>query len=646
MEDALLIELLRDGRLDAAEQSALADRLRKDPVYRRQLAATRIFDRRIAAVLATPAPTATATRFLHLLRARRPSSVLRTVRAVKNGRGRKSGRHRRSGWLAVAALLMICALIGGMLNRHSLPAWRDEAGHAVAMGSKINAGTRDLVLTAADGSVLRLAPGGRLRLDSERHLQLIAGELTVHATRRPPEHMLRIVCAQALAEVIGTRFTLTVNTDAAGLLVNEGLVRLSAQGRAIEVEAGTMALADAHGLRAMTSLAVPAVHTVGAMRDIAGVVLHVSPLKAPYERRDDLVLPVLQRLGIRHVLDGIDENSQRQWSAFTAAGVRMTLAVPALRNASEAVPWLRAVGPGLEGVTGPADSDVRRDGRFAAPEGWYQGKVFPDATRSLLNDLGRVLAADAVLQEVPLLIPQLFQAENMQRLAPLPPTAGVIMSAMPGYAPPEAALTRLSEQAALLAPGRRLQAVIGWHTHPTGSDFRGRRGVDPRVHAAYCARALATGLRLGLERVIFYELLDEPESASDGEGAFGLCRSDGQDKPAGGALARLLGGNRPGAPRVEVVSPPPRISAAVAVDHVVMATDDGGLVLLIWRPVALAGSDAASITIASEMVLVEASGWREAEYRDLLESGEAKRIATPLVMVPLAGGVTEIRLRR
>lgn len=224
------------GLASAAEEAALAARLRGDPAARRQL----VLHARVGAALARPS-----------LRVR-PAAP-------------RPWWRRPPVWVAAAGLAAALVLL--TVNTRQPAGWRVQAGaegatltHAgvarpACAGDPLEpgdtlAGTATLAL--AGQARLELGDGGALRLDAAQRFTLSAGALTVVVAKRAPGDGLEFAAPHAVATVVGTRFTLTAAPGASGLEVAEGAVRFSTaddRGTAL-VEAGAAAFADAQALTA------------------------------------------------------------------------------------------------------------------------------------------------------------------------------------------------------------------------------------------------------------------------------------------------------------------------------------------------------------------------------------------------------------
>jgi transmembrane sensor len=103
----------------------------------------------------------------------------------------------------------------------------------------------DEMVTArlADGSVVRLAPGSRLRVAGRKGAReaWLDGQAFFAVASGPKPFLVRTRAGDAL--VLGTRFSFRVQEDSLQLVVVEGRVALTASGQKVEVSAGQASFA-------------------------------------------------------------------------------------------------------------------------------------------------------------------------------------------------------------------------------------------------------------------------------------------------------------------------------------------------------------------------------------------------------------------
>jgi transmembrane sensor len=140
----------------------------------------------------------------------------------------------RRSWpvpVAVAALLLAALGLGRL--------WNEVRADTAFAATELITGAEELVTARlGDGSVVRLAPGSRLRItDRKGHREVwLDGQAFFAVASRPEPFLVRTRVGEAL--VLGTRFSVGVREDSLQLMVVEGRVALSASGERVEIAAG------------------------------------------------------------------------------------------------------------------------------------------------------------------------------------------------------------------------------------------------------------------------------------------------------------------------------------------------------------------------------------------------------------------------
>jgi len=163
---------------------------------------------------------------------------------------RKLRARSRVGWVTAAAVLLVGIAVAATVRRTGAA---QPAVHPFGLEEFFTEPTEPATVGLRDGSVVRLAPGSRLRVlrpEDGRSVELtgrayfaIAGDSTKPFTVR----------SQAgTVTVLGTRFDLEASSENLRLIVVEGRVALSSHGVRTVVDAGRMA-------RVVRGSSVPAV---------------------------------------------------------------------------------------------------------------------------------------------------------------------------------------------------------------------------------------------------------------------------------------------------------------------------------------------------------------------------------------------------
>jgi hypothetical protein len=307
--------------------------------------------------------------------------------------------------------------------------------------------------------------------------------------------------------------------------------------------------------------------------DSVGVNVHVTYLDTAYGHIDDW-LARLRELGVRHVRDGIDLGnaaSLPQLRKVAAAGMRLTLITSLDRPADQQLAAARALGPALEAVEAPNETDV------AGPSDWAARlQQFMPSLRA---------AVDAQGPPKPTIVgPSFVHGESWKQVAAVADSWDVTnLHPYPGGQEPFANLDQELARAREQAHARPIMATeTGYHNALRATS--GQPPVSEQAVAAYLPRLLMGYFAAGIERTFLYELADEkPDPGlAQAEQHFGLLRADLTPKPAFVAVRDLLQTVRrsdgPGQQRQL------RVQAPRDVKTLLLERRDGSSVLALWRP--------------------------------------------------------------
>lgn len=264
MTDAMapLIEAYLDGSIDADSAERLATVLREDSAQGRQIREQIAFAGLIGQACDATDADAVQRAVSERIDAQGSASAL--VRAVQQSIGEHVVRQRWQRRVALAAILALLVLGGGIL----MQATRPELGRitaSTAAASVIRDGvdrpaTADFilqpgdVLVAPDAVALTYRHGVRLQVESGRgtvvdhaHFTLEDGQLTAEVPRQPEGTAFIITTPQAEVRVVGTRFSVTADANSSRIDLHEGEVILVRRhdGRSLTLHAGEYAVADA-----------------------------------------------------------------------------------------------------------------------------------------------------------------------------------------------------------------------------------------------------------------------------------------------------------------------------------------------------------------------------------------------------------------
>ena len=354
--------------------------------------------------------------------------------------------------------------------------------------------------------------------------------------------------------------------------------------------------------------------------DSIGVNVHWHDERGAYHRGYDIIKTKLAESGIRHLRDGAVPNAfKRGTDLYNALGVRST--------------FIHSVRTGQHSATHPeyrsplvpakiADSLVELKnaipaGAIAAIEGPNEYDLFHDDRdvdwagnlREYQSELYRIVKADPVLKDVPVVGPSLTSPEACKKVGDLsaamdfgcghfyrsvrfpgsigwggrfdfPPYGGGLYGGMD-----------FNIASARLVCDRKpiWSTETGYATH--------NEGISEAVQVKYVPRLFAEFFRLGIPRTHHYELLDERNDRKNDQANFGLLRYDYSEKPAFTALKGLIrllsdnpwdaAGKRWTAPAFKPGSLDFRLKWATKnVRSVLLQKRDGDFYLLLWQEVA------------------------------------------------------------
>lgn len=267
-DDALLVEGVIAGELDADQQVALRARL-EDPAFVKELAhglilvgalrASRDAAKRDAELQAAvqrllPAPGTESFADRVMQRVQRRSR--RSRRQVPPRRSRRRVRSLPVLPMVGAAILLLAVIGLHALRQASAPEsvdtapvaavepvlWRVLSGDAVVvgpdgdprfddalrLGDELRANSAAVSLRRSDGTRLRIDPGAVVVATDGTSVELLSGRLEAEVTPQR-KHPFSVRAPHATAEVVGTRFAVVAASGVTTVAVDEGKVRVKAR---------------------------------------------------------------------------------------------------------------------------------------------------------------------------------------------------------------------------------------------------------------------------------------------------------------------------------------------------------------------------------------------------------------------------------
>jgi ferric-dicitrate binding protein FerR (iron transport regulator) len=175
-----------------------------------------------------------------------------------------AARRRRGAWIAAAASLLVAAaglfVLGEVPRTQASVAFVEGSAWVQRGGSKSSAAADpalrygDRIGTGPDSrSEFRLRDGSRMtlldRTEAELGERIQLREGTLRCDIRPQSRPLVFQTPNAEATVLGTEFELSTGWKETRLHTTQGHVRLSAEGRSVDVKAGQIGIADGQGVQ-------------------------------------------------------------------------------------------------------------------------------------------------------------------------------------------------------------------------------------------------------------------------------------------------------------------------------------------------------------------------------------------------------------
>lgn len=328
--------------------------------------------------------------------------------------------------------------------------------------------------------------------------------------------------------------------------------------------------------------------------DAIGVQIHLHYSDTTYDRFDDVVLPRLEELGVRHVRDAAytypdidaDHFYYQRVRELAERGIRFTLLTSIdsergeatdLSQLEDVVAWSNGAVVAFEGANEPDLEGLPDD-------------VWVERTRTLQQELWETVRSSETLDDLLVLAPAV--AFGPDRLGDVSDHADRgNWHPYPGGDCPgcveSADLRALQADHEANVGDRPMQVTeTGYHTAVEVDADEGHRPVSEEVQARYLPGLLLELFAAGNERIFLYELLDQRDDVSDREASFGLVRADGTTKPAFDVLRQLVallddpaaaGADPSPAPAAVDVDRPDDVAASA------FTTTDGRLLVALWQ---------------------------------------------------------------
>lgn len=322
--------------------------------------------------------------------------------------------------------------------------------------------------------------------------------------------------------------------------------------------------------------------------DSMGVVVHFNYRDTVYYKEyEDVIVPRLKQLGIRHLRSNFtlkDTKTQQKFNDLAKLGVRSTLVMNPLRvTPTEAVEIAKTVPNSIEAVEGPNEWDIR-------PKFEYQGLSFPEGTRKYQQDLYWAIKSDPATASLEVLSPSLAKAKNSSELGQVVCDRAVIHS-YPGSGniPSSGLEDKWIPSARIVCPGKAIVATeSGYHNAVNKSKIS---GVSQQASAKYLPRIFLEYFNRGIVRTYNYELIDlKPNPSRDRPNwNYGLLNNDGSPKPAFIAIKNLITllqeSDQLNSDHELEALDYEAIGSTEEVHHTLLQKNDGRFYLILWQEV-------------------------------------------------------------
>ena len=332
--------------------------------------------------------------------------------------------------------------------------------------------------------------------------------------------------------------------------------------------------------------------------DSIGVDTHLNYPDTAYNNYTNIVKPMLNNLGVRHIRDGLTTSDVNYSTYIAELGDLATNSVYPLNtnftsycvksslivSPTDAVPIATAIPKSLEAVEGPNETDT--SGTF----------TFPSGVRSYQDALYQAITTNAPTATMPVLAPSLVNGGSYGSLGLVDCTGGN-MHSYPSGQLPDANLDADCGLAPLVCGNSApLYATeTGYYTYEDHA-----QGISTTAQAKYVPRLFLEYFRRGIQRTYSYELLDEWSGSNTKlnnltpESHFGLVSvsTNGWSatptvKPAYTALQNLIyilndpgTAFTPGSLNYTLTGSNPN-----ALRHVLLQKRDGSFWLVLWQNV-------------------------------------------------------------
>ncbi len=270
-----------------------------------------------------------------------------------------------------------------------------------------------------------------------------------------------------------------------------------------------------------------------AFVDSIGVNTHLTYGGTPYERFDDLIIPKLQELGIRHIRDGgyNDPNFFNKIKKLGSIGIKSDIIFSG-NSMDEVSSVVNSMTGGIDAVEGPNESDLDVF-NFS-----YNGQKFPDGTRNYQKDLYNTIKGNSATKNLSVVLPSMGWGEDADKMEYIGNLGDLCnMHSYPNIGQPPT----IDLDSYFIPHINKMcgNSMTKWATE-TGyhNELSNDLGVSEEAAGKYIPRLLLESFNRNIARTYLYEFINESSGAGD-QGNYGLLHFDGSAKPAYTAIKNM-----------------------------------------------------------------------------------------------------------
>jgi hypothetical protein len=318
-----------------------------------------------------------------------------------------------------------------------------------------------------------------------------------------------------------------------------------------------------------------------SIADSIGVNIHLHFGNTVYSNFP-LIQDLLVALGVRHTRDGLVDSAWTEYYerhiALGRLGIKCLFITSPTQSSTLLTSWPSRVPGAFEGYEAPNEYDLSGDPKW------------PANLQAFVRRLYEAVKSNPATAGFPVVGPSLTQAASYTQLAGLQQYFdfgnvhnyfGGRNPGTPGWG--EGGYGSFAYNINLEQTAWPHKPIV---TTETGyiTDTMVPQGIPESVAGKYAPRVILEQALHGISRTYIYELIDEGSAIAGKDGAFGLARMDGSQKPAFKALKNLIATltdpGPQGSPQILEFS---LAGAPKNVHHLVMAKRNGSYYVAFWE---------------------------------------------------------------